>query len=103
MTTADPALRAALDSALGACRQGLTDYQAGLLDEAELRQVLVHAGVVHRDGEAWLLDLEGGRWRQYDGLALEPDHAPVTAVGVQRMRQVIDELRRQLTDAGEAR
>jgi hypothetical protein len=102
VTVADPALRAALDSALGACRQGLTDYQAGLLDEDELRQVLVHAGVVHGSSGAWLLDLEGGRWRQYDGLALEPGRVAISVDGVRRMHQVIDELRRQLTNVGEA-
>lgn len=93
----DPALRAALASALDACRRGLVDYQAGLLDDAELRQVLVHAGLVHRGDEAWLLDLEAGRWRKYDGLAVGASGPPLSSVGVGRMQLAIDRLASELT------
>ena len=93
----DPALQAALESALDACRRGLADYQAGLLNDAELRQVLVHAGLVHRGGEAWLLDLEAGRWRTYDGLALGSTGPTLSSAGVRRMQRAIDRLVRELS------
>lgn len=99
----DPALRAALDSALAACRQGLADYQAGLLDEAELRQVLVHAGLVHRADDAWLLDLDHGCWRRYDGVAIESSSPSLTSAGVGRMRRVVDDLSRELQGDRELR
>jgi hypothetical protein len=93
----DPALVAALEGALGACRQALADYQAGLLDDDEVRRVLYEAGLVHREGEAWLLDLHAGQWWRYDGLALDaPERSPLSGPAVARLRHVIDDLSREL-------
>lgn len=56
---------------MAACRQALVDYQAGLLNEEQLRKALFHAGMVLGDNEAWLLDVAGGAWSRYDGIGTE--------------------------------
>jgi hypothetical protein len=65
-----------LERAVAACRQALVDYQSGLLDEEQLRRSLYRDGMVFGDGEAWLLDVAGGRWSRYDGISTEriPTH-----------------------------
>ena len=92
----DPALQGALSTALGSCRQALGDYQAGLLDDAQLRQALFRAGVVPRPEELWLLDLQGAQWWRYDGLGLGARRVPMTGAGAARLRQVVDTLAREL-------
>ena len=56
---------------MAACRQALVDYQAGLLNEEQLRRALFQAGMVLGDDEAWLLDVDGGAWSHYDGIGTE--------------------------------
>ena len=80
-----------LEAAVDACRVALAEYRAGLLDVDELRSVLVAAGVVHRQHDVWLLDLEAGRWWHYDGVAVGMHAEPVTA-STARLRDVIKEL-----------
>lgn len=53
------------ERAVLACRSALADYQAGLLDESELRRELGRAGIVFDERGAWLLDIDRGRWHQY--------------------------------------
>jgi hypothetical protein len=55
----------ALENAVIACESALADYQAGLLDDTELRRKLERAGVVHTDAGSWFLDIESGHWRRY--------------------------------------
>ena len=96
-TQIDPDLRDALEAALDACRQALGDYQAGLLDDAQLRHGLFRAGVVARPGdELWLLDLHGAQWWRYDGLGIGAHRSAMTDAGAARMRQVVDTLAREL-------
>jgi hypothetical protein len=63
-------LAARLDRALEECDEAICSYQAGLLDDDELRRELFRAGMVIHDDEAWLLDLVAGRWQRWDGLRL---------------------------------
>lgn len=60
-----------LDRALDECDEAICSYQAGLLDDEELRRELFRAGTVIHDDEAWLLDLARVRWQQWDGLRLQ--------------------------------
>jgi hypothetical protein len=60
-----------LDRALDECDEAICAYQAGLLDDEELRRELFRAGTVIHDDEAWLLDLARVRWQQWDGLRLQ--------------------------------
>ena len=61
----------AMERGAAACRQALVDYQAGLLNEEQLRRALFHAGMVLGDDEFWLLDVAGGAWWRYDGIGTE--------------------------------
>ena len=88
----DVRLDEALDSAVEICRRAMADYRAGLIDEDELRSLLFHAGLVQWLDQAWLLDLNAGRWWRYDGVGLVDDDLPVTSAGVARLRDVVDEL-----------
>ena len=89
-------LRDELATALRSCRQALGDYQAGLLDDDQLRHELFRAGVVAREEELWLLDLQGAQWWRYDGLGLGAQPAPLTGAAASRLRQVVDTLAREL-------
>ena len=62
-----------LDKAVLACESALADYQAGLLDDAELRRTLERAGIAHTDTGSWLLDIESRHWRRY--LPVPPDRS----------------------------
>ena len=84
-------LQARLRDAVSACQQALADYGAGLLDEDEVREALVSAGLVQLPGEAWVLDLAGSRWCRYDGVGFGSS-AALTDAGVRRLRDVIDGL-----------
>jgi len=55
----------ALENAVLVCETALADYQAGLLDDAELRRTLERAGMVHTDAGSWFLDIESRHWRRY--------------------------------------
>jgi hypothetical protein len=61
----------AMERGVAACRQALVDYQAGLLNDEQLRRALFQAGMVLGDNEAWLLDVAGGAWQRYDGVGTE--------------------------------
>jgi hypothetical protein len=61
----------AMERGVAACRQALVDYQAGLLNEEQLRRALYQAGMVLGDNEAWLLDVAGAAWSRYDGIGTE--------------------------------
>ena len=100
----DADLHRALEAALVACREALADYQAGLFADDEVRRILFRHGIVLRDGEAWLLDLQRNQWWRYDGLAVTAVPAPLTSAGVARLRHSIDTLARELgtTGAGDA-
>ena len=63
----DPLVRA-----LDECDEAICAYQAGLLDDEELRRALFRAGTVVDGDEAWLLDLTGARWQQWDGVRFQP-------------------------------
>ena len=89
-------LRDALATALEACRQAIGDYQAGLLDDDQLRHELFRAGVVTLEDELWLRDLHGAQWWRYDGRGLEAQPAPVSGAAAPRLRQVVDALARDL-------
>ena len=67
----DPLVTAALATAANTCRQAVVDYGAGLLDDGEMRRMLVRAGVVVTADEVWLLDVAAGRWWRYQGAAPE--------------------------------
>ena len=54
-----------------ACESALGDYQAGLLDDTELRRALERAGIAHTETGAWFLDIESRQWRPY--LPVPPD------------------------------
>jgi hypothetical protein len=60
-----------LENAVLMCETALADYQAGLLDDTELRRTLERAGVVHTDAGSWFLDIESRHWRRY--LPVPPD------------------------------
>ena len=92
----DSSLRETLEAALERCRGTLADYQAGVLDDDEVRRALFHAGLVVWHDEAWLLDLQVGRWFRYDGLAVGAATAPLSSAGVARIRLAIDDLAREL-------
>lgn len=78
--------------------QALLDYQAGLLDGAELRARLLDLGSSFGEDGLWILDLAGGRWRHYDGIGLDrPRSEPDTAVppgAVTAWRDHLDRVRR---------
>jgi hypothetical protein len=61
-----------LERALDECDEAICAYQAGLLDDEELRRALFRAGTVVDGDEAWLLDLAGARWQQWDGVRFQP-------------------------------
>ena len=61
-----------LAAAAAECDRALVDYQAGLLDERELRRELQKCGLVMREDEVWLLELRTQRWWRYDGIELLP-------------------------------
>jgi hypothetical protein len=76
------------------CEHALVDYEAGLLDDEELRQVLARTGVVVDDGAHWLLDVERGEWLRYAPVAPER-LLDAGAVGEWRARllALLDDLR----------
>jgi hypothetical protein len=75
----DDVLSQALDTALARYSELVSDLQAGRIDEATFQREAFGAGLIVRDSEAWLLDLDSERWWRYDGLGLttialrEPD------------------------------
>ena len=81
-----------LVAALAACHQALADHQAGLLSDDELRRELFRRGLVQRDEEALLLDLESGRWQRYDGITISECPAPVRKSDVLRWKQTVESL-----------
>jgi hypothetical protein len=89
-------LRVRLEVALRDCRVALSEYQSGLVDEAQLRRALKHHGMVEHGDEVWLLDLSAGHWCRYDGLSVDPVPAPLDAVQLSRLRGVIDRLADEL-------
>jgi hypothetical protein len=91
-TPFDADLDEALIGAVERCRDALADYRAGLLDDHELRRVLMDAGLVRRDGELWLLDLETDRWWHYDGVAIGVHAESATRETFARLRNVINGL-----------
>ena len=78
----------AMERAVAACQQALVDYQVGLLDEEQLRRALHRDGIVLGDGETWLLDVAGGGWTRYDGIATE--RLRLDAVGGSSSLPVLD-------------
>lgn len=88
----DPDLYEALDSAVELCRRAMADYRAGVLDEDELRRLLFRGGLVQWPDQAWLLDLQAGRWWRYDGVGMGSDAIELDNPGVARLQGVIDEL-----------
>jgi hypothetical protein len=92
----DPSVRDALELALEQCRRSLAEYQAGVVDDDELRRALFHSGLVVPDDEAWLLDLSAGQWFRYDGLALHRPTAGLGRTAVTRIRLALDDLARDL-------
>jgi len=84
---------AELAAAVEACRAALADYEAGLLSDEELRHDLFRAGLVRRDGEAWLLDLDRGTWQRYDGVSLSEPFFQVRSTQVQVWRDALERLR----------
>lgn len=90
----EPGLRGetALAEALASCHEALAEHQAGLLSDDELRHALFHFGLVCRDGEALLLDLDAGRWVRYDGITLSECPGAVRGTDVVRWKQVVRSL-----------
>ena len=82
----------ALAGALASCHDALADHQAGLLSDDELRHALFHFGLVCRDGEALLLDLDAGRWVRYDGITLSECPGAVRGTDVARWKQAVRSL-----------
>jgi hypothetical protein len=66
----DDVLSQALDTALARYAALVADLQAGRIDEATFQRGAFRAGLIVRDSEAWLLDLDSERWWRYDGLGL---------------------------------
>jgi hypothetical protein len=66
----DDVLSEALDTALARYAELVSDLKAGRVDEATFQREAFGAGLIVRDSEAWLLDLESERWWRYDGLGL---------------------------------
>jgi hypothetical protein len=85
-------LAEALRRAVESSRDALADYRAGLIDAQELRGALMAAGLVHRAGKLWLLDLEADRWWRYDGVAIGVHAESATSQAVAQLRKVINEL-----------
>ena len=92
----DEDLHRALEAALAACREALADYQAGVLGDEDVRRILFRHGMVQRDGEAWLLDLQRNQWWRYDGLAMSTARSPLNRTGVAHLRRSLDALAREL-------
>jgi hypothetical protein len=88
----DQDLHDALDAAVARCRQTMADYRAGIVDAAELRNLLFRAGFVRRSDQAWLLDLRTSRWWRYNGIGIGPDDTPLTEADVAWLRDFVDEL-----------
>jgi hypothetical protein len=65
-----PALATAMEDGLRTCLEALEGFESGHIDETELQQRLVRAGVFRYQDTLWLLDLEGATWWRYDGLEL---------------------------------
>lgn len=93
----EPNLDFALESAADMCQRAVADYRSGLIDEAELRCLLYRTGLVQWPDQAWLLDLEAGRWWRYDGVALR-DGGESAKTPVALLRDVVIELARGLAD-----
>jgi hypothetical protein len=81
----------ALERAVLVCEAALADYQAGLLDDAELRRTLERAGTVQTDAGAWFLDIESGSWQRYLPV---PADLPFDARTVRRWRAGLRQLTR---------
>jgi hypothetical protein len=77
----DQELLAQLRIALSTCSQLLEDLQAGRIDPESFRSQAFGAGLIVRDGEAWIWDFAEG-WYRYDGIAVK--HLPLPAESVQR-------------------
>jgi hypothetical protein len=93
LDAADGEVRAGqLAAALTACRRALADHEAGLLSDSELRRTLVRVGLVCRTDEVWLLDLELGAWRRFDGVTLVDHRGAVRRHDVERWRLGLEAL-----------
>lgn len=66
----DEELSQALDTALARYAELARDLDAGRIDPTTFQRDAFGAGLIVRDSEAWLLDLESERWWRYDGLGL---------------------------------
>ena len=66
----DDVLSQALDTALARYAELVGDLEAGRIDPTAFQRDAFRAGLIVRDSEAWLLDLESERWWRYDGLGL---------------------------------
>jgi hypothetical protein len=95
----DPYLTEALESSAELCRRALADYRSGVIDEAELRCLLYRTGLVQWPDQAWILDLEAGRWWRYDGVVLRDGGEPSTTPAP-GLREVVEELNEEMADEG---
>lgn len=86
-----------LAAALEACRTTLADYEAGLLSDHELREALHRVGLVQGASETWLLDLEHGAWRRYDGVSLSEPGFRVQTRQVAQWRRALERLRDEMS------
>ncbi|MEX2237876.1 MAG: zinc ribbon domain-containing protein [Dehalococcoidia bacterium] len=75
-TGLDPAVADALQASLNEYSQLLEKFDANEIDEATFMKGAFAAGLVVREGEAWLLDLDQGRWWRYDGLTMQSPLTP---------------------------
>jgi hypothetical protein len=65
-----------MQRAIDTYRRLLADYEAGAIEERDLRRQIFRAGLIVQDGDAWLLDFAAGRWVHYDGLRVRAFTAP---------------------------
>jgi len=66
----DTAVLDALGGALDTYRRLVDDLAAARIDVGAFRRGAFAAGLIVRDGEAWLFDLDRGRWARYDGVTV---------------------------------
>ncbi len=64
-------LQEALGDALAGYERLLVELKSGRIQGEEFRRGAFEAGLVVRDGEAWLFNLQDGFWCRYDGIGLE--------------------------------
>lgn len=59
-----------LGRALDAYQGLVEDLSAGRIDGTTFRRQAFAAGLLLHDGEAWMFDLDRGRWARYDGITI---------------------------------